>query len=403
MKKVDKEKNSFLDKRYIHEFMELINNNEMFLHKQELLLLYNLICTFKDRMITAVDYLNANCKKPSTEEDFINFLVYACMIYDGFNKMHENLLHEVPPYKGKKEYFKYVKHFKKYYFNDETCPTDDVFLEYLRAMAFAHPYEVSYRHRPFIQKEEKHYCPWVMVNNQLNFDDIKDSVGIRIYTSINQNEIISLTFSFESLKGYIRSIYNTFPMLIEWAKNVISEQKEEWKQTKVNRRQDDIVILNEVKTILESRFADTYSLDTALSYLTCKATNSANDINVELFRDEIKKRIPQICDCVDTLDEEGLEDALSLIYSRPKKMHQMAHYQLEKIYSYLDERSEYIDPASDEYWGLQQAYTFSQEFAKKWVKIDIKTMQYDEIKLLVAVACFMEQNEQEKIRGDKNA
>lgn len=105
MKKVDKEKNSFLDKRYIYEFMELINNNEMFLNKQELLLLYNLICTFKDRMITAVDYLNAHCKKPSTEEDFINFLVYACMIYDGFNKMHENLLHEVPPYKGKKEYF----------------------------------------------------------------------------------------------------------------------------------------------------------------------------------------------------------------------------------------------------------------------------------------------------------
>lgn len=85
------------------------------------------------------------------------------------------------------------------------------------------------------------------------------------------------------------------------------------------------------------------------------------------------------------------------------KDNQMAHYQLEKIYSYLDERSEYIDPASDEYWGLQQAYAFSQEFAKKWVKIDVKTMQYDEIKLLVAVACFMEQNEQEKKRGDKNA
>ena len=80
-------------------------------------------------------------------------------------------------------------------------------------------------------------------------------------------------------------------------------------------------------------------------------------------------------------------------------MHQMAYYQLEKIYSYLDTRSEVIDKASNEYWGLKQAYDFSKEFAKKWVKIDIKTMQYDEIKLLVAVACYFESQEQKKQGG----
>lgn len=79
-------------------------------------------------------------------------------------------------------------------------------------------------------------------------------------------------------------------------------------------------------------------------------------------------------------------------------MHQMAHYQLEKIYSYLDERSDCIDPASNEYWGLQQAYEFSQEFAKNWVTIDVRTMQYDEIKLLVAVACYLEKEKQDKAK-----
>lgn len=263
---------------------------------------------------------------------------------------------------------------------------------------FAHPYEVSYKGRPFIQKEEKHYCPWVMVNNSMNVDDIKDSVGIRMYTNIDQNKIVSLTFSFKSLKGYIKSIYDTFPALIKWAKDVISGQNAEWKLTKVNRKQDAVSVLNEVKSILESRFADAYSIDKAISYLTCATTIASNSNNVELFRRSIVECVPAVCDSVDDLDYEKMEEALSIIYERPKDMHQMAHYQLEKIYSYLDERSDYIDPASNEYWGLQQAYEFSQEFAKNWVTIDVRTMQYDEIKLLVAVACYLEKEKQDKAK-----
>ena len=398
MKKVETKENPFLEEQKIHEFMELINNNEMFTNRSDLLLLYNLICTFKDRMFSAVDYLNKHCNCPTTEEDFVVFLVYACMVYDGFNKMHENLLHQVPPYKGKKKYFKHAKHYKEYYFNGDTCPSDDVFFEYLRAMAFAHPYEVSYRGRPFLEKNEKHYCPWVVVNNIMSFDDIKDSVGIRMYTNIDQNKIVSLTFSFKSLKGYIKSIYDTFPALIKWAKDVISGQNAEWKLTKVNRKQDAVSVLNEVKSILESRFADAYSIDKAISYLTCATTIASNSNSVELFRKRIIECIPAVCDSVDALDYEKMEDALSIIYARPDKMHQMAHYQLEKIYSYLDERSDYIDPASNEYWGLQQAYAFSQEFAKNWVTIDVRTMQYDEIKLLVAVACYLEKEKQDKAK-----
>lgn len=386
----------FLDGKYIYDFMELINNNEMFFHRSDLVLLYNLICTFKDRTTTAIGYINKHSDTPNTEEEFINFLVYAAMLYDGFNKMHENLLHNIPPYKGNKIFFKNAKHYKYLFFDKETCPTDDVFFEYLRAMAFAHPYEVSKKGRPFIKEGEKHYCPWVVINNLIRCDGFKDSVGIRIYTSADQDEIIDLTFSFNSLKGYIESIYNTFPKFIEWAKDVINGQNEEWKQTKVDRRQDNISILQEIHGILESRFASTYTIDTAIAYLTCKTTIESNNKNVQIFRDKIKQSIPEICDYIDNLDYEGMESALSFLYDYPNKMHSQAGYQLEKIFSYLDKRSEYIDPASNEYWGLQQAYLFSQEFAKKWVKIDVTYMQYDEIKLLVAVACYLEKQEQEK-------
>ena len=390
------EKEGFLDKRFIHEFMDLINGNKIFFNKPELISLYNLICTFKDRLITSVNYLNKHSERPNNEENFIIFLVFACMIYDGFNKMYESLLHEIPPYKGEKKYFKDVKNFKEYFFTDETCPTDDVFFEYLRAMAFAHPYEVVRKGRPFIKDKEKHYCPWVVINNIFNFDDIKDSVGIRIYTSIDQDEITTLTFSFNNLKRYIKSIYNTFPRFIKWARNIIDEQNEEWKKIKVNRKQDNIALLKEVRNILERRFADTYSIDKILSYLTCEITDVKNRLNIEIFRRKISSSISKICDAVDDLNYEAIEDVLSFIYETPEKMHKGAGYQLEKIYSYLHERSETINKTSDEYWGLQQAYLFSQGFAKKWVTINVQTMQYDEIKLLVTVACYLEKEEQEK-------
>ncbi|MEI3536508.1 MAG: hypothetical protein V8R16_07200 [Bacilli bacterium] len=395
----NKKESIFLDKKYIYEFMDLINDNNMFLHKPELISLYNLICTFKDRVVTVVDYLNSHDNKPETEEDFINYFVYASMLYDGFNKMHENLMHQVPKYKEKKYYFKDVKHYNKSYFTDKTCPTDDKFFEYLRAMIFAHPYDVSYRGRSFLEKNEKNYCPFVVVNNNLIFNGINDAVGIRIYTNLDQKSIVDLTFSFNSLKGYLKSIYETFPEFIRWANDLINNQNEEWKQIKVNRNQNNISILNNIKEILESRFIDTYTLDDVLSYLTCKTTIASNNVNVNIFRDKIKEKIPELCDCIDRLDYVGMEETLSLIYERPNKMHQMAYYQLEKIYSYLDTRSEVIDKASNEYWGLKQAYDFSKEFAKKWVKIDIKTMQYDEIKLLVAVACYLESQEQKKQGG----
>ena len=163
----------------------------------------------------------------------------------------------------------------------------------------------------------------------------------------------------------------------------------------VNRNQDEISILKEIKTILESRYKDIYTIERAITYLTCNLSDKINENNVQIFRNAIKDKISVVCDSIDNLDYEGMEKQLSLIYDRPDEMHQMAHYQLEKIYSYLEEKSEKINPYSDEYWGLKQADEFYNEFAKKWVKIDVTTMEYDEIKLLVATACFLEKQEQD--------
>ncbi|GIN23404.1 hypothetical protein J1TS3_45380 [Siminovitchia fordii] len=40
---------------------------------------------------------------------------------------------------------------------------------------------------------------------------------------------------------------------------------------------------------------------------------------------------------------------------------------------------------------------FANEFAQKWVKINIDNMNADEIKLLVRIACYFEKKEEENI------
>lgn len=83
------------------------------------------------------------------------------------------------------------------------------------------------------------------------------------------------------------------------------------------------------------------------------------------------------------------------MYVRPNA-HKMMHYQLEKIYGYLnyDYDIDYIE------WGLKQAGAFSKEFAKKWVIIKPRDMDLDEIKMLTQVACYLEYMEQKEGKNE---
>ena len=348
-----------------------------------------------DRIDSAIDYLNAHIDKPQTEEGLICFLVFASMIKDGVEKLYESIFSRKPPYRDDKQYFKSAMFYDKPYFTEETCPTDDVFFEYIRALAFAHPYETSHRReRPFMKKSETHYCPWVIVNT---YDFDSDKVGIRIYSNIDEESITDITFPFSALKEYIRYRYNYINELTQWVKNQKSEQEEKWASHQINRNQNPVDVLMEIKSILDERFQDADTVETAIAYLTCPLSVESNQENVTVFRDAIVDEIPKVCDCIDNLDYEGMEEAFSLLTVVPDFVHQMCNYQLEKIFTYLDSRSEVVDEFSKERWGLKQARAFSNQFAKKWVTIDVEHMEYDEIKLLVRTACYLEAKEQSEV------
>lgn len=399
MKTHDVQNLCFLDSSVINSFREKINSSSIFSDHEKYKHKFNLICVFMDRIDSSIRYLNRYDDIPSSEEDFINFLVYAAILRDGVMKLYENIFHTEPPFIGEKKFFTNAMHYNEPYFSENTCPTDDYFFEYLRAMAFAHPCEVSVtgreKQRPFMQKNEKHFCPWVIVGNSLRaFGGFKDAVGVRIYSSADEDSITDVTISFSALKEYVKSRYESISELTKLAESGIAEVNEKWKKTKVNRNQEPSAILHEIVNILNDRFENSDSAETAALHLECPLTDERNSQSVAAYRKAIIQAIPELCDCVDALDYEGIENALSLIYERPEHMHQMGHYQLEKIFTYLNTRSEFIDPNSNEYWGLQQASAFAQEFAKKWVVIDADKMPYAEIQLLVQTACFLEAREQ---------
>ena len=390
-----KKPKTYLDESLIWDLHNVIESSDIFMSEEPLKHKYNLFCAFKDRMFSAVKYLNAHSNPPKTEEGFINFLVYAAIVRDGIMKLYENLYGEKPPFIGEKKYFLDVRTYTEKYFSKETQPTDDDFFEYLRAMAFAHPYETSKRGRPFLKDGEIQMCPWVIIGGSLFSQGIKNPVGIRIYSNKFEDDLQDILFSFDNVKAYIKSRYKCLKEITKWAKEELEKHIEEWKKKKIDRNQEPAAILTEIKSVLTDRFQDTYSIEELLKYMICPISIEDNRENVLKFRKAIIDAIPGICDSVDNLDCELMEQIVGKLFAYPRKMHKMAHYQLEKIFYYLQKRSETIDPYSNEAWGLKQAGDFANGFAKKWVKIDVDTMQYDEIKLLVNTACYLERKEQE--------
>ena len=386
---------NYLDESLIWDLHNVIESSDIFMSEEPLKHKYNLFCAFKDRMFSAVKYLNEHSNLPKSEEEFINFLVYAAIVRDGIMKLYENLYGENPPFIGEKKYFLGVRTYSAKYFSEETQPTDDDFFEYLRAMAFAHPYETSKRGRPFMEDGEIQMCPWVIIDKSGMTCRIKNPVGIRIYSNKFEDSLQDILFSFDDVKAFIKSRFECLKEITKWANQELAEHIKEWKKKKIDRNQDPAAVLTEIKSVLTDRFQDASSIEDLLVYLTCPISVDENRENVYKFRQAIVGIIPGICDSVDNLDCESMEQEIGELLAYPREMHQMAHYQLEKIFSYLRDRSETIDPYSNEAWGLKQAQDFANGFAKKWVKIDVDTMQYDEIKLLVNTACYLERKEQE--------
>ena len=389
----------FLDPELAKTFRKVINSSPIFLEAKEQNHRYNLICTVMDRLDSAVLFLNTHEEPPKTEEDLVCFLVYACIARDAVYKLYQSIFQRRPSTINDKRFVLSVLTHSKRAFAENTQPTDDVFFDYLRSMAFAHPFDTSKRRRAertFMMDGEIQYCPFVIIPHNPSISGPGNYIGIRVYSNEPSHDLKDFYYPFEALKLYVKERYDCIHELIRWAEDEISCQEEVWRMRSVNRNQAPVDVLQEIHDILEERFHQTYDIDQTRMFLSCDLSDiDKNKDSVSVFRAAIIDVLPRLCDCVDSLDYDGLFDVLSTFNRYPYKMHPMAFYQLEKIATYLDKRSSIVARGSNEAWGLFNAEEFAKEFAQKWVDIDVANMEYDEIKLLVATACYLEAKEQE--------
>jgi hypothetical protein len=388
----------FLDPAVSEEFRHVINSSPIFAQDEICKAHFNLICVVMDRLDSCVEYLNSHSAPPETEVDFIVFLMFSCMVVDA-SKMLLEKLDLKNEYTSKEspasyQYFKTVCQGSPLNLPDDSCPTDDKFFEYFRALAFAHPFETS---RPkFLQEGEVQYSPWVIDNRRIMpLGASDDLVGIRIYSNKFENweSIKDLYVPFSLLKGYIQSRYVLVEKAKDWATQRIAEARNEWGKHKIDRSKSPVDILKDISMTLEMRYQDMKrnDVDRAILYMEYPITISENRRAVDSYRQAIIGSLPSLCDSVDTFDYETFSQVLgSVLYARPAKMHDGAFYQLEKIASYLNA---YTSSGNVE-WGLRQAESFSKKFAKDYVMIKPRNMSFEEIKLLVATACFLENRKQ---------
>ena len=365
----------FLNPDVYREFRNAFNETPLFMYNEEYKTCFNLFCAVTDRLESCIEYLNGHAETPKTEEDFLSFVMFSCMVLDAVKHVLKQLDIEKI---DKIDYFQNICLSKPLNIEKHKCPTDDKFFEYLRSIMFAHPFETN---RPkFFMKHEIQYSPWVIANNPATkFRGIKDGVGVRIYSN-KFDEIKDLIFSFDVLKKYIKSQYLLLDLATEKVKEIVSLKEIEWKKHKINRSLDYLDILKEIKDILKLRHEEYYDVETVIRYMGCKNTLKENLTSVERFKQGIIEIIPDLCDAIDSLNYEMATEKLDyILHQRPWKMHSMANYQLGKIYCDLNE----TQIVSKREWALEQVELFSKEFAKKWVTIIPQEMSFDEIKLLV--------------------
>lgn len=377
----------FLNPTISKEFREAINDSPIFTEDDSYKEHFNLACAVMDRLDTCVRFLNEHNAYPKSEEEFLTFLMFSCMLVDAVN----NILKDIGVYtkNNGNQYFKETCMKYPLNLNEENCPSDDKFFEYFRALTFAHPFETS---RPkFLEKGEVQYSPWVIVNPHV-FSEIPDPIGVRIYSN-RHDGIMDLKLPFGVLKDYLKSRYEPLDLATEWARNSIVKEEIKWKQQKINRKNSPIEVLREIVKILKSRYEEIYQIEEIILYLECESSVAVNNSVIEFYKKTIVSLLPEICNSIEELDYEAMYNILEqIMHKRPSRMHKMAHYELEKIFSYLEEGG-----YGDNYnWGLEQAKNFSEGFAKKWVKIELYNMSSTEIKLLVRIACYLESIEENR-------
>lgn len=381
--------NDFLSLEVCDKFREAINSANFFKEDEKYSADFNLYCVVVDRLDSNIKYLNNQPNEPTTEEEFIIFIMFSCMVLDAVTSLKE-VLNFKDKYENDSDaeayqFFKDTCMREPLNISKEKCPTDDKFFQYLRSLIMAHPFKTS--RAKFLEGKEVQYSPFVIAGRALNFHG-ENNVGVCIYSNRTGDKY--LRFNFKTLKNYINSRFLLINEATERIYQIIRDKHLEWELDSLTLQTDGLndgdileLVINILKKRSEFFLAD--ALQDFLDMLWVSISNKKNDRLVKKYKDFILSHVSRLFEAVKVVDHDTVEDIIKSICDvKPKKMHDRAHYQLKKIFS-----------NNDQHWSLEQAKLFSRGFAKNWIMIDINTMKIDEVRVLVRTACYLEKIDQE--------
>lgn len=387
---------AFFEVDFCGNLRALVNATNVFYMNDQEKTLWNMLCAMMDRVDESTKSLNRYENCPKNIDDFMLFMMHSCIIKDATKKVLEAV--GINYYKiscSLPRCFWDVCKGQPFNLSDDEIPTDDKFFEYIRSLVFAHPLETS---RSIVAKRgmnEVHYAAGVILDDF--YSGQKDSVSILVYSNVRK-ESLKIVIKFELLKQYIRYQYGILEKVLQRYEKQKNEFENSFKKLKVDRTGSVVDILLDIKRIENLRYHETGEIDDLISLMSVKPDTDKNQNSLSQVQCKFEEILNNFCDAIDGMDYELSYQILqNILYKHPKRMHEGAHYELEKIFSYLHEDAYW----TDQIWGKQMAANFAKGFASKWVDIDVNKMSFDEIKVLTTVACYLEAQEQEREANDR--
>lgn len=368
---------------------DIVNSSNIFYEDPVEKKNYSAICAMMDRIDDSMGYIFSHQDIiPKTNNELLLVLNHISIVTDVIKQLFEKLGLEYDIIeRDLPRYLQCICLSAPFNFCLDQIPRDDTVFEYIRSISFAHPLSTN---RCYLVRQihDDHCSPFLMLDRAVCS---KGQVGIYVYSN-KSDEVFPIQFPYADIISYAIERFKLIAHIIIELEARIEHKENLWKARKVNRALAPIEILKDILSIQEQRYNRTYETRELISISTCACSIASNQDSLNKVRQAINDLIPELCDAVDNMDDERFYVLVDqVVDARPKRTYELFGYHMEKIFSYLNDTAS----LSDRVWGLRQADEFSKEFANKWVKIDVNNMNFEEIKVLVACACYLEAQEQE--------
>lgn len=424
-------KKDFLNIKLWKQFYNFFNSEPInsIVYENERLFLF--VCSFLSQTKINISVLN---KKVDNEIDFYNFILHSSMLKESIEKLEEEIkeidkLFKIEKVENKELFYEDWKQFwidtkiiPDNKFNQEmenSLRNDDNFFKYIRSLCCAHPLNTT-RHPTKIKNQPNNFLEYVKkqclysikigglacaISNFKNYHDVQ--INIHLLQDKPKATSAHLSIQLSNLKIYISNYYSYIEQIIAWFKNHLSEFYKKEKEKKYIWSNNNSEFLDDLIISLEEKNLSIDDLKLFKSWYDVfnenKIIYKENNKNIQDYFDYVINYMRNnIIHMIENFDENydyeynSIEQEISnCCLQENKVIVDKFKYEIEKLRYLKGERNGAMpkkdEPCSQKEHGLYQAHVLCEEFASKYITMDLYNpeLSFAEIRLLIAVALFM--------------